>query len=207
MKTPHTPTTRNTRIVLSTAFGLLAATLFSCATARGQDCQVYPIALSLQTVANAAPGTILTNIWNGVQPGNFGWLSWTGDPGEPTLVDSLTSPGDSFTYVNPDYPIDHQLVAGKWVLGKPGVTNGKHVRAALNTLMSAQIVVPIWDLARGQGDTAAYHIVGFANVQILNYQLPVQNQITAVFLGFVGCGATTTWIPMRGQTLTELALN
>jgi hypothetical protein len=42
-----------------------------------------------------AAGTELTDIWNGSQPGNFGWLSWTGDPGEPTLFESLIEPGDS----------------------------------------------------------------------------------------------------------------
>ena len=188
------------------AFSLLTAGLLITTSAQGQGCQVYPIALSLQTLIGVQEGTVLTNIWEGVQPGNFGWLAWAGDPGEPTLVDSLTPPGDSSSYVNPDAPTDHQLAAGKWVSGRPGVANGKHVRAALNSLLSIQIVVPVWDQVRGQGDNAAYHIAGFAEVQILDYQLPSQNRITARFLGFVECGTWTTSVTPKHDYAFELAL-
>ena len=74
---------------------LVTGALLMTAVAHAQNCPVYPIALSAQTLTNAAPGTVLSNIWNGNQPGNFGWLSWTGDPGETTLVESLTQPGNS----------------------------------------------------------------------------------------------------------------
>ncbi|SPE60716.1 exported hypothetical protein [Verrucomicrobia bacterium] len=179
-----------TRQSLSRLLGLtmLAATLVA---GRAQaQCLLYPIALSAQTVAVATPGTVLPNIWNGDQPGNFGWLTWTGDPGEPTLVDSLTAPGDSSTYVNPEDPSDHQLIAGKWVTGRPGVANGKHVRAALNTLLGTQIIVPVWDQVRGEGANAAYHISGFALVQLISYDLPSENRITALYLG-PACGGVT----------------
>ena len=53
------------------------------------------------------PGDILPDILNGTQPGNFGWLTWTGDNGLPALVTSLTPPGDSHTYINPNDPLDH----------------------------------------------------------------------------------------------------
>jgi hypothetical protein len=199
------PISANLRSLCVGASLLTAALLLNTTTAQGQGCQVYPIALSLQTLATAAPGNVLTNIWNGDQPGNFGWLSWTDDPGEPTLVTSLTPPGDSATYVNPDDPNDHQLAVGKWVSGKPGVSNGKHVRAALNTLLNVQIIVPVWDAVRGQGDTAAYRIAGFAAVEILNYQLPSRNQITARFDGFVSCGNETTFLPLPLNPAFELA--
>ena len=168
---------------------LFSAVLLIASSARGQNCPLYPIALSAQSLSNAAPGTILTNIWNGSQPGNFGWLSWTGDPDEPTLINSLTQPGDSATYINPDNANDHQLVSGDWVSGKPGVSNGRHVRASLDALEGFTIMVPVWDVARGEGENTAYHIVGFAQVIIVNYHLPSQNQITAQFLGFVNCDA------------------
>jgi hypothetical protein len=76
---------------------LIAGALLLTAVAHAQNCPLYPIALSAETISNATPGTVLTNIWNGTEPGNFGWLSWTGDPGETTLVDSLAQPGDSYT--------------------------------------------------------------------------------------------------------------
>jgi hypothetical protein len=172
------------------AASLFTAVLLTAGTARAQSCPVFPIAMSLQTLSNAVPGTVLTNIWNGTDPGNFGWLSWTGDPDEPTLINSLTQPGDSFTYVNPDNANDHNLVVGDWVSGKPGVSNGKHVRASLDALEGFVITVPVWDQTRGQGDNVAYHIVGFAQVILTSYHLPSRNQITAQFINFTtSCGA------------------
>lgn len=161
------------------------------ATAARAQCPAYPIALSAQTLANVTPGTVISNIWNGSQPGNFGWLSWTGDAGEPTLVESLSQPGNSYTYINPDNASDHQLTPGHWVSGRPGVANGKHVRANLNALIGVQIIVPVWDQARGEGDNTAYHIIGFATVQLVSYQLPSQNVITAQFIGYSDCGTPT----------------
>lgn len=172
---------------LRAGLGLLAAVLFT-ATASAQTCALHPIALSVTTLANVAPGTELPDIWNGSQPGNFGWLSWAGDPGEPTLNDSLSLAGDSNTYVNPDDPNDQLLIAGKWVFGKPGVSNSKHVRAALDALIGTEIIVPVWDQARGQGENAAYHIVAFARVKLVSYSLPHQNVIRAIFLDYNSCG-------------------
>ena len=39
------------------------------------QCDVSPIAISVQTLAKAVPGTEITKILNGTQPGNFDWLS------------------------------------------------------------------------------------------------------------------------------------
>lgn len=180
------------RILLTLGFvSMFSATLLLAGAAKAQ-CPAYPIALSAQSLNGVAPGTIITNIWNGSQPGNFGWLSWTADPDEPTLINSLTQPGDSSTYVNPDDHTDHQLLAGKWVSGKPGVSNGKHVRASLDALEGFQITVPIWDQARGEGENTAYHIIGFATVILIDYHLPSQNQITAEFVGYSNCAGPTT---------------
>jgi hypothetical protein len=142
----------------------------------------------------------LENIWNGAGPGNFGWLSWTGNPSEPTLVGSLTQPGDSYTYVNPNNPNDHMLIAGDWVSGKPGVSNSKDVRNALDQLIGIPITVPIWDQAQGSGQNGAYHISGFAIIEIVSYQLPSQNQISAVFEGYTSCGGVTSINPKPSLT-------
>jgi hypothetical protein len=176
------------RILLMLGFvSMCSATLLLAGAAKAQ-CPAYPIALSVQSLNGVQPGMIITNIWNGSQPGNFGWLSWTGDPDEPTLINSLTQPGDSYTYINPDDHNDHQLLAGQWVSGKPGVSNGKHVRASLDALEGFQITVPIWDQARGEGENTAYHIIGFATVIIIDYHLPSKNQITVEFVGYSDCG-------------------
>src|SRR5579859_4107777 len=84
----------------------------SPANAQANSCGLYPIALSTQTLQGVQPGASLGNIFNGSQPGNFGWLSWTGDEADPTLATSLTPPGNSFNYINPNNHSDHNLAAG-----------------------------------------------------------------------------------------------
>ncbi len=165
------------------------ATLFLCQAAMGQQCDFYPIALSAQQLSNAAPGTVLNDIYNGSAPGNFGWMSWGGSPSEPALVASLTAPGNSSTYVNPDNRADHQISIGDWVSAKPGLSNSKGVRDALDALKSVDITVPVWDLTRGSGDHAAYRVANFARMRLLSYQLPGQNRISARFLGLTTCGS------------------
>lgn len=186
---PITRTNKN-RSLLGALSALAIGALAAATSVQGQGCDLYPIALSAQTLANVVEGSTIPDIFNGTQPGNFGWLSWAGSPDEPTLVQSLSVPGDSNTYVNPDDPNDHVVSVGDWVTGKPGVSNSRGVRDALDELEDYEITVPVWDNARGQGSQAAYHVSGFARVRLIGYRLPNQNRISAVFLGFVNCGGT-----------------
>ncbi len=151
-------------------------------------CELYPIALSATTVQGAQPGSTLPDVFNGSQSGNFGWLTWTGANSAPSLIDSLTPPGNSSAYTNPNNPGDHVVSVGDWVQGRPGVSNASGVRNALDTLKTRDIVVPVWDVATGQGANTSYHVVGFARIRILDYRLPSENRITARFLGLAKCG-------------------
>ena len=153
-----------------------------------ETCDLYPIALSAQQIGGAAPGEVLGDILNGIQPGNFGWLTWAGSPSEPTLVKSLTAPGDGATYVNPDDLLDHQISVGDWIQGKPGVSNAKMVREALEALKQFDVTIPVWDQVRGHGAMVAYRVSGFARVRLLGFQLPGQNRITARYFGGSTCG-------------------
>lgn len=176
-----------------------------------QACELYPIALSQDTVDGALVGASLGDIWNGVQAGNFGWLTWQGAPNVPTLANSLTPPGDANTYVNPNDSSDRLINIGDWVQGSPGVSNASSVRDALDTLMTMDIYVPVWDQATGTGNNSLYRIVNFARVRITDYRLPSQNRITANFLGFApNCGgvnptATPTNTPTQTPTPTITA--
>lgn len=76
--------------------------------------------------------------------------------------------------------------------GKPGVSNSESVRDALDNLESMVITVPVWDQAQSQGNNTLYHIVGFADVQIISYQLPSQNVISVLFIDFTSCGGVNT---------------
>jgi hypothetical protein len=153
----------------------------------GQGCDLYPIALHEKSLVGVSVGGVIKDIYNGVQPGNFGWLTWAGSPSEPTLARSLTPPGNSGTYINPNAANDHIVSVGDWVQGKPGVSNSKHVRDALDALKKIDITVPVWNQARGKGNNSLYQVVAFARVRIISYQLPKDNRISARFLGFVTC--------------------
>ena len=179
--------------------------------AAAQSCELYPIALALESLDGVPPGTDLEDIFNGVQPGNFGWLTWTGSPSVPTLALSLTPPGDSDSYVNPDDPSDTVVSLGDFVQGKPGVSNSKKVRDALEALMQIDAIVPVWDETRGQGNNADYRVGAFARVRLLDFNLPAK-VISARFLGFVTCddfneppqvdaGADQSILPSESATL------
>jgi RHS repeat-associated protein len=184
LATPHARASSSSRANVSQASAL---TRSAVAATPVDVCQLYPIALHTATLAGVAVGGTIPNIYNGTDPGNFGWLSWTGDVSEPTLVTSLTPPGDSTTYINPNDPNDHVLVVGDSVDGRPGVSNSKGVRDALTQLESQDIVVPVWDQAQGQGSNNLYHVVGFAQVRIIGFQLPGANTISARYLGSTDC--------------------
>ena len=147
--------------------------------------ELYPIALNEKSLAGVPVGGVINDIYNGIQPGNFGWLTWAGSPSETTLVKSLRAPGNSGTYINPLAPTDHTVSVGDWVQGKPGVTNSKQVRDALDALKQIDITVPVWDQARGTGNNGLYRVVAFARVRLVGYQLPRKNRISAQFLGLV----------------------
>ena len=154
------------------------------------ECSLYPIALSAQPLIDANIGDALPDILNGSQPGNFGWLTWSGNPSEQALVTSLTPPGKSDTYINPSDSTDHVLSVGDWVSGSPGVSNSSAVRQALDMLKTADIDVPVWDATTGEGKNTQYHISDFARVRIVDYQLAKENQISVIFLGY-SCGSGT----------------
>lgn len=150
-------------------------------------CELYPIALHANSLEGVAVGDIIQDIFNGAQPGNFGWLTWTGDNSIPSLVTSLTPPGDSNTYINARNLDDHTVSIGDWVQGRPGVANAILVRDALDRLRTIDIMVPVWDEVEGSGANTQYHVSNFALVRLSEYQLPGENRITVRFLGYAVC--------------------
>ena len=156
-------------VFLRTAFFFILTSWGYLPAASGQVeiCELYPIALHVDSVTGVSPGDVISDISNGSQSGNFGWLTWTGSPSTTTLTDSLTPPGDSDSYVNSDFPTDHIPSNGDWVQGKPGVSNSKKVRNALDLLKTVDIKVPVWDQVRGQGANTDYRIFSFVSIQQL----------------------------------------
>ncbi|MDY7079502.1 MAG: DNRLRE domain-containing protein [Chloroflexota bacterium] len=174
-------------------------------------CELYPIALHADTLAGAEIGQELEDIYQGNDPGEFGWLSWTGDPYMATLVQSLTPPGDSHTYVNPHDPTDDEVSTCDWVQGRPGIVNISSIRNALDTLEMMDFVVPVWDAAEGSGYDVSYRVTNFAWVRITDYHLRYRDRISIRFLGYTscgmdGCGATigdVVWNDLDGDGVQD----
>ncbi len=167
-------------------------------------CELYPIAFHANSLVGVAVGDIAEDIYNGTQPGNFGWLTWAGSPSVGTLVTSLTPPGDSYTYLNPSNPADHVVSVGDWIQGRPGVANSSDVRAALDGLKTIDIVVPVWDAAAGGGNHATYRVVNFARMRLTDYDLSDENRISARFLGYATC-ADVNLVPRPASFKAVLA--
>ncbi len=145
------------------------------------NCVLYPMAFSAQSFAKAQAGSIIEI--NAVdQPGGFSWLTWTGNPNANLLAASLTLPGNSSTYVNPDDPKDNVVSTGDWVKGVPGVVNSNAVGEALKLAVNNPVVVPLFDSTRGDGSNRAIKIAGFARVKLINFEFPKGNHITIQYL-------------------------
>ncbi len=169
------------RLLLLPLTGFLPMALALAGSAPITD--LYPIALSQATILDVTPGAILEDIFEGAAPGQFGWLSWSGSPSAAVLAQSLRPPGNCANYVNPDDPQDRDISPGDWVSGKPGVSNSRPVRDALDLLLETDALVPVCDDVRGKGAHTQYHIVAFARIRLLEYRLGGQSRITARFLG------------------------
>jgi hypothetical protein len=133
---PPTPTPTPTRPPTQTPTATPTATFTPSPTATTPPtitptpvaaCNLYPIALHVAALDGVRPGDTIFDIYNGQGPGNFGWLTWTGDNDVPALVTSLTPPGNSGAYINPDDPNDHTVSIGDWIQGKPGVSDSSDV--------------------------------------------------------------------------------
>ncbi|MGC1376329.1 MAG: hypothetical protein WA821_08905 [Anaerolineales bacterium] len=147
------------------------AAVNSTSTPEANACSFHPIAVSAQSLQGLSIGDDLNNLYNGSQPGNFGWLSWAGDESAPTLATSLTPPGNSSNYANPNNFFDHTLSVGDWVSGVAGVSNDPVAQQVLAQLETTDINLPVWDTATGSGANTQYHIVNFIRVRIIGYQL------------------------------------
>ncbi|MFL5931617.1 MAG: Ig-like domain-containing protein [Gaiellaceae bacterium] len=174
------------------------------ATPSSALCELYPIALHTTTLAGAKPGDVLADILNGTRPGNFGWLTWNGDLSAPALGVSLTPPGDSGRYVNPDNPADHDVSVGDRVRGRPGAVNALAVRKGLDLLKTMDaVVVPVWDETRANGSNATYRVSAFAKVQLLEYRINGNARITVRFLGLAECAAQANRPPLASDRAAE----
>jgi len=162
----------------------------STAFSQTSTCELMPIAIEESVLSPLSTGDTASQISIKKQHGNFGWLTWAGSPSAPVLANSLTLPGDSDTYVNPNNASDTVLDVGDWAQGSPGVTGAKAVKNALNALLNVPITVPVWDQHQGSGNNLDYHVVSFARIALTEYRLNGNGWLTFTYLGGVNCSNT-----------------
>ena len=136
-----------------------------------QPCNQLPIAWPADRIP---PGTnqAISSTHNGNPgPGNFGWVTWDGNNGTPSLLNSINFPELSrLNYTDPTIddvsdPARHNLQIGSVVRGLPG--NRTPGNTALAQYANQVIMAPIWDSAEGNGANLTYTIAGFARILLL----------------------------------------
>lgn len=94
----------------------------------------------------------------GEGPGNFGWLTWSGNNDAPTLADSICVPDNPAM----EFPV--------WIEGAPGNMNANAVRTCLDQWLGQTVLIPIWSQTNTQGGSRLdYEIVGLAAFVLSDY--------------------------------------
>ncbi|MEM7133310.1 MAG: Ig-like domain-containing protein [Chloroflexota bacterium] len=156
---------------------------------QAENCQLYPIGLPITRMAGLNPGDLVDEIISGSQHNEwYLYLSWNGDYGYQALIDSLTPPGTSHLYSNPNDASDTVLSVGDWVQAWPYIANDGNVAAALDAAIDEpSLIMPIWDVITGSDFDIQYQIAGFARVRLLSYTFPDRDRIWIEYLGEVAC--------------------
>jgi len=166
-------------------------------------CPIYPIALPKARVDGLSPGALINQLERGTGPGNFSWLTWTGANDAPTMAGSLTPPGDSDTYVDPDDASDRLLNIADWAQGSPGSMNSNAIRDAMDVLKTIDIILPVWDNTRGQGSRFDYRVQRFVTVRLRDYRLTGQGWLTFEYKGEATCYNYAPSAPPQTLTTAE----
>lgn len=139
----------------------------------GSASGLFPIAVSTATFSND-PGErpVLGQtyrIWDknaNSSYGNFGWLSWNGDPSNQTLIANMHDTSRS-----------GEWHVGDMIPGAPGVSISSGVRNELDARIQgtphsheSSVIVPVYDQIEGKGNNLKYRVVGFAKFRLTGYK-------------------------------------
>ncbi len=143
-----------------------AATAATARIEQGPPAQLLPIGTNPPQPFNPGQNYVLANVGTtsgsspSFGPGNFGWLSWTGDPSATTLANSLCYP-DNPSFTMPfDFP------------GAPGATNGSNVRACLDQYIQdgTTVLIPVVSGCNPcNGNNAVFTVTGVAAFVLTGY--------------------------------------
>jgi hypothetical protein len=164
----------------------------------GGSC-VVPIATHYYPFTTTVTTTVpCYNIWNGVDPGNFGWLNWSWQ-GVICEANPLAEETCSAECVAENLDPTRECLSGfisvgDWVAGTVGVKNAETIGSFLETyrITGEPFTVVVWEVTNEKGgcgqDSAGeyviaqqqglhYQVAGFAEMQVLGYQLPNGNPV------------------------------
>ncbi|MBL4661853.1 MAG: tandem-95 repeat protein, partial [Alcanivoracaceae bacterium] len=150
-------------------------------------CKIYPYAIEQVQINTIDTGILFDQYPTSVGGGNYSLLTWAGVNDSNTLAESFAIPGDSENYTNPDNSNDHNIDIADWLQGAPGKNNANHVRNALDLLLNQTITVPLWSQIRGAGSNLDYQVAGFANIELTDYKLNGQSNISFIYQGTERC--------------------
>ena len=93
-------------------------------------------------------------------PGNFGWLTWNGDPSATTLANNIQNAVNN---------VSGLWSAGDNMQGATGVMASSAVRSDTQWYIdnNVPVIIPIFDTTSGNGANTTYHIVGFAKFRLV----------------------------------------
>jgi len=158
-------------------------------------CVLWPMGMSTTAAnwPNGHPkGTDLESVLDVTDPGNFGWLSWSGSPSASTLATDLTNPNNSLSnYTNPLDPHDHTVSVGDWVPGAQGWMQS--VVDEIESLNDRYIRIAVFDTNSDtagdpngscHGNNCYFRIIGYAIVQVDGEMNASDKSLPAKFIRF-----------------------
>jgi hypothetical protein len=127
------------------------------------------------------------NIYDGAEPGSFGWLNWSFQKKDQTC--RCNAPCLAYN-LDVDNCASGRIAVNEWVASDSGISNKKEIRNQLEQLVTEALSVTliVYDVAEGRNGSKkecaeggaihpgdgigfAYHVVGFAKFQLLGYSL------------------------------------
>jgi hypothetical protein len=142
--------------------------------------QVLPIGTNPPVPFDAGKEYVLANTADDKKnpgPGNFGWLSWTGQNATGILATSICTPNNPAL----SFPVD--------IVGEPGKHNGDDVRACLDKWIAsgATVLIPVYDSCEPcNGNNASYHVTGMAAFVLTGYDGsgPAIDNLKGIYQGY-----------------------
>ncbi|MCL1036716.1 DUF1566 domain-containing protein [Shewanella submarina] len=147
------------------------------------QCELYPITVPYSLLSTSNAGDLFEDIKIGNSLTNFNWLSWSGGNSSYYFENMTTPPGNSDGYRSPSDVGDTFLEKHDWVRVLAGSISDTTYSSGLTKLLGKDIVIPVWSQVNEEG----YQVDGFASINLTNFSLRGQDNISFTYKGMVNC--------------------